>query len=72
MMATDTSIKNDGLCSLTAQKLSEEQQVFAGGPPGIYTLHMKFESLENRCGAKSSDIKIQRNMRLIMNRKNAF
>lgn len=34
-MATETSIKKDGLCSLTAQKLSEEQG-FTGGPPGMY------------------------------------
>jgi hypothetical protein len=39
MMATDTSIKKDGLCSLTAQKLSEDPQGFTG-PPGI---HIKFE-----------------------------
>ncbi|XP_028415381.1 uncharacterized protein LOC114538402 isoform X2 [Dendronephthya gigantea] len=32
MMATDSSIKKDGLCSLTAQKLSEEQG-FTGRPP---------------------------------------
>ncbi|CAB3992615.1 Hypothetical predicted protein [Paramuricea clavata] len=32
MMATDTSIKKDGLCSLTAQKLSEDPQGFAGPP----------------------------------------
>ena len=37
MMATETSIKKDGLCSLTAQKLSEEQGFTAtGGPPGMY------------------------------------
>ena len=34
-MATETSIKKDGLCSLTAQKLSEEQG-FTGKPPGMY------------------------------------
>ena len=35
MMATDTSIKHDGLCSLTAQKLSEEHDL-TGGPPGLF------------------------------------
>lgn len=45
MMATDTSIKKDGLCSLTAQKLSEDPQGFTG-PPGIY---IKFESHKTRC-----------------------